>query len=1292
MENDYSKELEALRQKLKNRSLSVLVGAGFSKNVHDKLFPSWGQLLGKMVVRMNGRHYDSDFERQTGKKPDQAPDEYSIYLQEQVDQYIQQTGYLAVVSNYIKKIGYRESVDVYIEENTPLAVRKEGRLLLRHMEEGQVKETPINEKDLELHTKLIKLPWNNIYTTNYDNLLEICIDEKVFSELKGQKEKYDNEIETLRANIVKNKAELEQLGLQDIGQDDDNADEDPAIRDERIRANKLNYRIMAHNQLLENLVQKKGNLEQAINECYSIIRHSSQLAIKNNRNIIKLHGSLPEHENEPFAFDNEYDKRYIISSEDYEHYPQRHEAFTQLMRISLLQGHFCLIGFSGDDPNFLAWVSWIRTIVMRDPDKEKEDVKIYLIDARATASADSHKQQFYKNHRIVHIPLSHPACIRFLEEVSGKAIDAGHTRQVLGALMDYLGDISIVDIPQLSYELLAREKYEQYARSLLNDNRMVDIDHVLSVAGQYYQFRDLKKFNRIPSFDHFINHPRLKFLESIVPLHQQLRENENNERQFLGLVALVFEDVFLPYSAVLEERDFKQLQGRAKELSKDIYYQFLKLALKDAIWRADGALCSALHDECGQLGLRQYEDEDKELLLAMEVAVTLGFGRLKDILEEHLHAGNNSIAMDGYRGILFADGEHTYTAEQRYDLLQESLYGLEMKRMLNGSRDDIKISERQQRLKQHGLRTISDNQEFVLALMNPRKVKVKPYESDEFITRSRSFGSADKFALSLQMMGMMLETGFPLAWRNVYFQSRHEVYAVFQQVFEMYPLPVLYFAFQYSDDKFIKRIGQDYAYSHDLEAHSTRIFELFARSWFDSHTPPRYKKNILIFLSQFIISLEPDTWQPFFFEVWEKKRMDGSLFSKDEFGNHEFIESAIRYCQDPLIMDDVLNDCVNEALRDGGSLHSANRYLHILARNPFQRAHKLNGSQPRHQINIKGIIEAMKKDPGYLFVLGNINTFLRDDDVKVVEEELLKLDYASVESVNLWSVAVYYCGQRTSLQRKVIDEIIKSPQLWRTGISINEDGRRSWSSNEGFIKLRRIRKGDRKERGLVFTPTDVISIYNSLKLSLAEIKAMGDMEIEDSFSLLQEMYWFLDAERQVLKDQPDFEVIKEDVERLLVKDDTDRYIIAGLTSDDLSELDRAIGEVARGLYDKGDFKKHEPHIWLIINKILLKRNPGVISCMEALVTWCVEFEGNGLLRRMGNSLANILSLYRTDYPGGLAVPRVEEWLVGLAVVLRHWGMENEDISFFVGLLDSSRYNNVRYNLKEELRQREVLAE
>ena len=64
--------------------------------------------------------------------------------------------------------------------------------------------------------------------------------------------------------------------------------------------------------------------------------------------LVKLHGSLPAQ----FPL--------IATEEDYRTYPIGFAPFVNTVQQSMMETVFCLIGFSGDDPNFLSWSGWVR--------------------------------------------------------------------------------------------------------------------------------------------------------------------------------------------------------------------------------------------------------------------------------------------------------------------------------------------------------------------------------------------------------------------------------------------------------------------------------------------------------------------------------------------------------------------------------------------------------------------------------------------------------------------------------------------------------------------------------------------------------------------------------------------------------------------------------------------------------------------------------------------------------------------------------------------------------------------
>ena len=81
---------------------------------------------------------------------------------------------------------------------------------------------------------------------------------------------------------------------------------------------------------------------------YDIIVNPKDLGDSRRPRIIKLHGTLPTH------------RPFIVTDEDYRKYPDDFAPFVNTALQALLENTLCLIGFSGDDPNFLQWIGWIH--------------------------------------------------------------------------------------------------------------------------------------------------------------------------------------------------------------------------------------------------------------------------------------------------------------------------------------------------------------------------------------------------------------------------------------------------------------------------------------------------------------------------------------------------------------------------------------------------------------------------------------------------------------------------------------------------------------------------------------------------------------------------------------------------------------------------------------------------------------------------------------------------------------------------------------------------------------------
>ena len=274
--------LTAIIEKLKKGQMSVMIGAGFSKNANPA-YPNWEELLVPVYCELQSI---SEATLSTDKR-------------KKIEQEISKNP-SKIAQEYIDMKGRREDLDIYIENFF-----------------DSIEHDKTNY--LELHETLLSLNWYNIITTNWDTLLE-------------------------QANSKKD---------------------------------------------------------------YELVKTAKDLSKRNHRLIIKIHGSLrtrDEQKQETYGFDDSCDGGcYIITTEDYNTYQALHTTFSKFMEIQILQNSFCLIGFSGNDPNFKYWIKELKRTMTKGGNTEEPN-PIFFIDT-STEYPDPATLQYYKNNYIVRISL-----------------------------------------------------------------------------------------------------------------------------------------------------------------------------------------------------------------------------------------------------------------------------------------------------------------------------------------------------------------------------------------------------------------------------------------------------------------------------------------------------------------------------------------------------------------------------------------------------------------------------------------------------------------------------------------------------------------------------------------------------------------------------------------------------------------------------------------------------------------------------------------------------------------------
>ena len=118
---------------------------------------------------------------------------------------------------------------------------------------------------------------------------------------------------------------------------------------------------------------------------YNIVIKQEDMASCHSPRIVKLHGTI------------NVSSDLIFTQEDYRCYPQKYGIFVNFVRQVFVENELCLIGFSGDDPNFLQWIGWVRDNL------QSNARRIYLVGALNLSAA---KRKYLESLNVAPIDLS----------------------------------------------------------------------------------------------------------------------------------------------------------------------------------------------------------------------------------------------------------------------------------------------------------------------------------------------------------------------------------------------------------------------------------------------------------------------------------------------------------------------------------------------------------------------------------------------------------------------------------------------------------------------------------------------------------------------------------------------------------------------------------------------------------------------------------------------------------------------------------------------------------------------
>lgn len=754
-----SQLLDKLKRHYKDRRVSLLVGAGFSRNAYPK-FPLWDELLADMVGELYGSSISLEYRMGGGGETEDE------FRERRIREIKSERGYLGIVSEYERRKGNRESIDVYIEERVPyLSGGSTGYSL------NTDRSFPFTEANLRTHVSALTCNWAEVYTTNYDNLLEMASD-----------------------------------------------------------AANLGYMVVCRD--------------------YDLSKYAG------SRNIIKLHGNLAKDTLDlDYEFDNDCTRRYIISREDYESYPQRHEAFTQMMRIGMLKGVFLLVGFSGTDPNFLAWLNWMTDILNKDAFRDKQDIKVFLIQPSGTG-IDRQMQLYYQNHSIGVITLDDTG---FLDKV-GLSPSSGQSEPDTGAclrgLFDFLNDAAI-DAGQkdgVTYETLWRQLYNN-SRDGIAEEESVDAIMRHKDSGCLHKSVLLQKH----VLDYSLLHKRDKWTGVE-----------------LSVVSKAIDDIGIAGGF------YGQGGPHADEIRSL------------PAWRDKRHWIALLSDN----GMGECRDvdtgEDTPMQEVLRLAFSFKFEDMRRRLMEWSPDGRD-IALWGALHWRF-DKDKVMEQLQKYiatetDAQSRSIAANVLDYI------DFRLPHRYMPHSFGEIDTVGDILRYIDEQIRPADKKVRPYGYEDSQSSAGS-DAFDKALPSIRFLDVLMHTGMMPSYGIVYTVAPERWFRVFKNIYEYFPRPALFYSLYLLDRNTCLRIGQEYAYSKELVG----ILPQLVNDMLDVLISGVYMGNYKAYwwiASEMMVAVDPVGWFDRFVRLMESQigiMFENGRFYMDEV--YDAIDKCVGYIGD----------------------------------------------------------------------------------------------------------------------------------------------------------------------------------------------------------------------------------------------------------------------------------------------------------------------------------------------------------------------------------------------------------
>lgn len=1193
-----------IKNHLRENRISAFIGAGFSKNANLK-FPNWDELLENMILEL----FEDEYKQHTPNKKD-------TFIKDK----IKKIGYLEIVDKYITYKGMRESVDVYIEEYF-----------------NNIDFKP-NHDLLYIHKKLLKLPWNNIYTTNYDELLE--------------------------------------------------------------EANKL--------------------MEKDFE--YNTIKQAKELSLGTTKRIIKLHGSLRKNKEE-YGFDGDRSRHYIISKKDYKEYPEKHSAFTHLMRIALLQEAFCLIGFSGNDPNFLNWVDWVRDILKEDNKKDKnnnereDNKKVFLISVEKEPLPKD-RELFFSNYGIINISLKDvygndkkekELIDLFLSELDNKKdIDNNKVEEIKlnkdiedNQVQSTL-EINVIENPKstiIPYHPIL-EKVEIPSQNEI-ENIFIDFRHQINRGIKNFpnneRFRELIQKLKNRKNDFYVVPPKvltwseqiISFLATII--HKKFMESLDGEAklEILDILSTLIHYTNYTLDCLYSSEQISDFENFVMEyeisqndLENQIINNFYLLLAKS--YRSQNKIdkfmefrqkINTINDKFIEMEFLYEEilinlinfkpDDAKKLLVKFDVAEYPWLRVKKAFVSLNLGINSEEILKlfkEPIKEIGIQDETLIMDLSNRYD------FGLNFERNLDYI-EKVRTNK--------GLGCFDINNLIDYYMKTEESVKILPFNEKRYKVENKKSSNkknVDIFYKNKSLYELFIKIGFPLRIKSYMNFSEKDFIKILDLEYQFDLNFIVFLILQYSgndsDEKFVITCIQKIINRDDIVLKDKRA--LLINMWKTFNTQLKtgiYEKKLFFIISELTEISRYEDWESLFLETWELSKLNEnfkSILFIDFWGLIKPFSKILKYVSNENIVNEILE--ISYFIDDVNTMFNLTEDI---------LRYMVNFTLNDDSIIVKDIIESIDNKTiveDKLIKIYSLKKCLSDKVLEKIKDSLLTI--RTFKNLNLPFSFFPKDDEILSMLKNSI--LNNNKYIFYTDIDGNN--RRQ---NQSYISFSSILLNNQ----ISWEIDELKKIYNIAKDSILKIEKYDSENERDDFfysiylsidiNILKDIELFLMFCKSNLENLNDYQEIVIANQKLLFK-------LFDFTSleEALIDSDEDTRYKASNYYFgiiRHIHSHHNPLIWkIIISKIVDFSDNRAEVALEGLSNYLLYFlKDEEWTKKYIDDYVAILSRLKYSFDKRFERKLIKRCAVKLAFALKnYYNVNNEVVNYWLDYKEKSEYNEI----------------